>query len=52
MQTRATDPSRPETSIGAYRNLRKLTIAGGLAFWVTTFAFSLLPIAAEYRAAF
>ena len=30
----------------------KLTIAGGLAFWVTTIATSLLPIAAEYRAAF
>lgn len=52
MQTRATDPSRRETSFGAYKNLHKLTIGGGLAFWVTTFAFSLLPIAAEYRAAF
>jgi NhaP-type Na+/H+ or K+/H+ antiporter len=28
-----------------------LTIAGGLAFWVTNFAISLTPIAAEYRAA-
>ena len=28
-----------------------LTIAGGLAFWATTIALSLLPIAAEYRAA-
>lgn len=28
------------------------TIVGGLAFWVLTIAVSLLPIAAEYRAAF
>jgi len=28
-----------------------LAFAGGLAFWVTTIAISLLPIAAEYRAA-
>jgi uncharacterized protein YneF (UPF0154 family) len=30
----------------------KLTIAGGLVFWATTIATSLLPIAAEYRAAY
>jgi hypothetical protein len=29
-----------------------LTLGGGGAFWVTTIATSLLPIAAEYRAAF
>ncbi len=29
-----------------------LTVAGGLGFWVTTIAISLLPIAAEYRSAF
>lgn len=28
-----------------------LTVAGGLAFWATTIALSLLPIAADYRAA-
>ena len=32
--------------------LLKLTIGGGLVFWLTTIATSLLPIAAEYRAAF
>jgi hypothetical protein len=32
--------------------LSKLTIGGGVAFWLTTFVTSLLPIAAEYRAAF
>ena len=34
------------------KKLFLLTIAGGAAFWVTTIATSLLPIAAEYRAAF
>ena len=29
-----------------------LTIRGGVVFWVTTIAISLLPIAAEYRSAF
>ena len=28
-----------------------LALAGGLAFWVATFLFSLTPLAAEYRAA-
>ena len=34
------------------KKLFKLTIAGGLVFWATTIATSLLPIAAEYRAAY
>ncbi len=34
------------------KELYKLTIGGGVAFWATTIATSLLPIAAEYRAAF
>ena len=34
------------------KKLFKLSIAGGLVFWVTTIATSLLPIAAEYRAAY
>jgi hypothetical protein len=33
-----------------YRRLLTLTIGGGIAFWATTFVFSLLPITAEYRA--
>lgn len=32
--------------------LSKLAIAGGAVFWAATFVTSLLPIAAEYRAAF
>ena len=34
------------------KKLFKLTTAGGLVFWATTIATSLLPIAAEYRAAY
>lgn len=34
-----------------WRNVLKLAIAGGVAFWVANFAISLTPIAAEYRAA-
>jgi hypothetical protein len=33
-----------------YRTVFKLTLAGGLAFWVTNLMISLTPIAAEYRA--
>lgn len=38
-------------SIIISKNLFKLTIGGGVAFWVFTVAFSLLPIMAEFRAA-
>lgn len=34
------------------RKLFILALGGGLAFWATTIATSLLPIAAEYRAAY
>jgi len=34
------------------KGLCKLTLAGGMTFWVTSVATSLLPIAAKYRAAF
>ena len=34
------------------KKLFKLTIGGGMVFWATTIATSLLPIAAEYRAAY
>ena len=33
-----------------WRKALVLTIVGGLAFWVTNFAISRTPIAAEYRA--
>jgi hypothetical protein len=34
------------------KKLVKLTIGGGMVFWATSIATSLLPIAAEYRAAY
>jgi hypothetical protein len=40
-----------QTSDKFYKKLYKLTIGGGAAFWAITIAFSLLPIAAEFRAA-
>ena len=43
--------SERQTSGEFYKQLVKLTIAGGLGFWVANFAISLTPIAAEYRAA-
>jgi hypothetical protein len=33
-----------------WRKIAVLAVAGGFAFWVTNFAISLTPIAAEYRA--
>ena len=52
MKTRATDQSKRPKSYEYYKKLLKLTIMGGLVFWVTTIATSLLPIAAKYRAAY
>ena len=51
METRATGRSKRQTN-EFYKKLFKLTIGGGVVFWVTTIVTSLLPIAAEYRAAF
>ena len=36
-------------SKGIWRNTLVLLMGGGLAFWATSIAISLLPIAAEYR---
>ncbi len=44
----ATD--KPQMQSGVYKKALILTIGGGLAFWLTNFAISLTPIAAEYRA--
>ena len=52
MDNRATGRSRRQRPYEFYRKLRILTVAGGFAFWVTTVITSLLPIAADYRAAF
>ena len=45
METQATNRSK------FYKNLLLLTVGGGVAFWVFTYPFSLLPIAADFRAA-
>jgi len=51
METRATSRSKQQTSYEFYKKLFKLTIGGSVEFWAITIAFSLLPIAAEFRAA-
>jgi tellurite resistance protein TehA-like permease len=38
--------------IAGFLKLSKLSVGGGAVFWATTIATSLLPIAAQYRAAF
>jgi len=48
METAVRD--KRETSDKFYQKLTKLTIVGGVVFWATTIAFSLLPIAGEFRA--
>lgn len=52
METQATGRSKRQTSHEFYQKLYKLAGAGGAAFWMTDFAISVSPIAAEYRAAF
>lgn len=53
METRATDQSKRKKRVKINNKLLlKLTIGGGVVFWLTSIATSLLPIAAEYRAAF
>jgi len=52
METQTSGRSKRQTSHEFYKNLCKMAIAGGVAFWVVDFAMSLSPIAAEYRAAF
>jgi len=47
-----TSPSKRQTSYEFVKKLFTLAIGGGVAFWATTIATSLLPIAAEYRAAY
>ena len=52
METRATGRSKRQTLHEFYKELYKLTGAGGAAFWMTDFVISVSPIAAEYKAAF
>jgi len=52
MEPPATDRSKRQMSHEFSKKLYKLTVAGGVAFWITDFVISLSPIAAEYMAAF
>ena len=52
MEPQATDRTKHQTSHEFSKKLIKLTVAGGLAFWIVDFAISLSPISAEYMAAF
>jgi len=52
METPGTDRTKRQTSHEFYKKLFKLTVAGGVAFWVVDFAISLSPISSEYMAAF
>jgi len=52
METQASGRSKRQTSHEFSKKLYKLTVAGGVAFWIVDFAISLSPIAAEYMAAF
>jgi hypothetical protein len=49
---REIDSRSQPTSRGISGQLCVLTLGGGLAFWAATIAFSLLPIAAEFRDSF
>ena len=49
---RAIHQSKPQNRFKIYKKLLPLTLVGGAVFWVTSIVTSLLPIAAEYRAAF
>lgn len=52
MKIKATGQSKPQKSIEFYKKLCQLTFVGGIIFWITTIITSLLPLAAEYRAAY
>lgn len=52
MQTRATSPSKRESSRDFSTKLLKLAVAGSASFWVTDVLMAVSPIAAAYKAAF
>ena len=51
METPAIGQSKRTKPYEFYKKLFKLTIGGSVEFWAITIAISLLPIAAEFRAA-
>jgi hypothetical protein len=52
MEILSTDQTKRQTSGEFSKKLFKLTVAGGVTFWVVDLAMSLSPISAEYLAAF
>jgi uncharacterized protein YacL len=52
MEPPATDRTKRQKSHEFSKKLIKLTVVGGVAFWIVDFAMSLSPISAEYMAAF
>jgi hypothetical protein len=52
MESPVTDRAKRQTSHEFSKKLIKLTVAGGVAFWIVDLAMSLSPISAEYLAAF
>lgn len=52
MKTQTIVRGKRQQSYGFFKKFFQLTIGGGVVFWVITIVTSLLPIAAEYRAAF
>lgn len=51
MEPHARGQSQSQVPSGVYRHLPALALGGAASFWATTFATSLAPIAADYRAA-
>lgn len=52
METQVSGLDKRPTSSEFSKKLFKLTVVGGVAFWIVDFAVSLSPISAEYMAAF
>ena len=52
METPGTDRIKRQKSREFSKKLIKLTVTGGVAFWIVDFALALSPISAEYMAAF
>ncbi len=52
MKSRSPGRSKRHESYEFYTKVFKLTVGGGVAFWLATIAISLLPIAASYRSAY
>lgn len=52
MKIQTSGRSKRQKSCEFCRKLFTLTVGGGIIFWITTIVTSLLPIAAEYRAAY